>query len=304
MNVPRPVMQAVSGVPADNYGGKRPTRPTHITLHHIVGDAPAALARFRQPVGVSSTFVIGSDGTIYQVLPIDTIPYTDGNYRSNLRAITIEHAGGHPTVPYTDAMYNASAQLCAWLRQEYGIPESNILLHRDVIDRTAYPGGTACPGALDTERIKRESTKQLEDEPVIRDLDNEYWRWNKLGIQIRGRDLTRDEFRASAVGRTWLNALEILSDDPEADNATNDQNTGSRASNEKWLITINRLQAERDEMQANLVKANQRIDALQSELEASKTNTATAIETATKKAPTATKSNWFVRLVAALMPKP
>jgi len=59
------------------------------------------------------------------------------------------------------------------------------------------------------------------DEKMINDADNEYYRWNKLATQIRGRDLfSRQEFRNAAVGRTWLAAMEILSDDKEANVAT------------------------------------------------------------------------------------
>ena len=58
------------------------------------------------------------------------------------------------------------------------------------------------------------------NEMPIKDTDAEYSRWKKTIMQIRGRtndNVTRQEFRNAAVGRTWLQALEILSDNPEAD---------------------------------------------------------------------------------------
>lgn len=63
-----------------------------------------------------------------------------------------------------------------------------------------------------------------EGEDMIQDSDNEFSRWRKLATQVRGRHqgFTRDEFRNSAVGRTWLQAIEILSDDPEADDYYSD----------------------------------------------------------------------------------
>lgn len=64
---------------------------------------------------------------------------------------------------------------------------------------------------------------QVIGEPMIQDADNEYGRWRKLGMQIRGRDLTIAEFRKNAVGMTWLRAMEILSDNKEADVATEAQ---------------------------------------------------------------------------------
>lgn len=125
---------------------------SRITFHHIVGDAPAAINTFNAGNrGDSSSYIIGSDGHIYQYVPENDTPWTDANWDSNCRSITIEHAGGHPSVPYTAAMYEASAQLVAYLINKYGI--SDFKRHRDVIDRSRYPGGTACPGDLNVEAI-------------------------------------------------------------------------------------------------------------------------------------------------------
>lgn len=156
--IPKPhIVSKIGIVPASSQGGVR-GNPTHITLHHIVGDAAGALAEAAKVSRqMSFTFTIGSDGTIYQALPINIMPYTDGNPTSNRRAVTIEHAGGHPSVPYTEAMYASSIHLCAWLRQEYGIPEQNMLRHQQV---SSQP--TACPGGLNTDRIKASSTAMLQ----------------------------------------------------------------------------------------------------------------------------------------------
>lgn len=81
------------------------------------------------------------------------------------------------------------------------------------------------------------------DMELIRDTDNEYGRWSKLFHQVRGRSGSRDEFRQSAVGRTWLNAIEILSDDPEADRAQDAQNVGQVAIRDNWQGQIESLQA-------------------------------------------------------------
>jgi hypothetical protein len=78
-------------------------------------------------------------------------------------------------------------------------------------------------------------------EAMISDADNEYGRWNKLFRQIRGRNAGRDEFRAAAVGRSWLSAMEILSDSPEADQATRWQETGQVATNDNWPQQIHIL---------------------------------------------------------------
>lgn len=151
-----------------NFESGRQAIVSRITFHHIVGDAQAALNRFQDTNDeVSSTYVIGSDGTIYQCVADNDTSYADGNYDSNSRTISIEHAGGLPEVPYTDAMYTASIQLVAWLIQTYHI--SDFKRHRDVIDKARYPGGTACPGNLDVERIVNGAQTLLKGE----DMPNE-----------------------------------------------------------------------------------------------------------------------------------
>jgi septal ring factor EnvC (AmiA/AmiB activator) len=58
---------------------------------------------------------------------------------------------------------------------------------------------------------------------MIPDQDNYYWRYNKAMQNIRGRQMTRDEFRKNFVGRSHLTMLEAMLDDPEADKATDFQ---------------------------------------------------------------------------------
>lgn len=151
MSVTKPNVEVLNPNP-NVYTPGRSKPISRITFHHIVGDAPAAISTFNAGVrGDSSSYIIGSDGHIYQYVPENDTPWTDGNWDSNCRSITIEHAGGHPSVPYTDAMYEASAHLVAYLINKYGI--GDFKRHRDVIDTSRYPGGTACPGDLSMERI-------------------------------------------------------------------------------------------------------------------------------------------------------
>lgn len=57
----------------------------------------------------------------------------------------------------------------------------------------------------------------------IPDADNYFNRYNKLMFQVRGRNLSREEFRKNIAGLSDLQAIERISDNPEADNATNAQ---------------------------------------------------------------------------------
>lgn len=76
---------------------------------------------------------------------------------------------------------------------------------------------------------------------IIQDAENWYGRCNKTMIQIRGRSLGRNEF-ANFVGREFLTFVEAVSDNPEADQATNWQTVGMTAVRDKWDQQIYGLQ--------------------------------------------------------------
>lgn len=141
-------MIKVTGIPAGNHGPARPaSQVTQATFHHIVGDAAGAIAEMRKASRqMSWSFCVGSDGKIYEGTGIGTVPYCDGNYASNKRSVSTEHAGGLPSVPYTAKMYASSIKLHAWLIDQLGI--KSFKRHRDVSDTP-----TACPGGLDVEKI-------------------------------------------------------------------------------------------------------------------------------------------------------
>lgn len=70
---------------------------------------------------------------------------------------------------------------------------------------------------------------------MIPDDDNYYWRWGKkAAMQIRGRELSRAEFSKYLAGQSGTRALEILSDDPEADRIQEAQTLGVLARKDNW----------------------------------------------------------------------
>lgn len=159
-----------------------------------------------------------------------------------------------------------------------------------------------------------------EEEPMITDSDAEYWRWNKLGLEIRNRDLSREEFRKAAVGMTWLRAIEILSDSDEADRAMQMQAIGTVAMANDWAGQIASFQNQLKALQSKVDELSQRptrdtLEAVQRQLEVFQTASKTANQaiaeppkiSATKATPAPTsesrKVSLFVKLLAALMPK-
>ena len=106
--------------------------------------------------------------------------------------------------------------------------------------------------------------------PMINDADNEYWRWNKLFYQIRGRNASRQEFKNAAVGRNWLTAMEILSDDGEADQATHAQNIGQIAVKDNWEGQIVGLVRDKTALTDQAKSLSEQIEIQKKEIEALK----------------------------------
>lgn len=103
---------------------------------------------------------------------------------------------------------------------------------------------------------------------MIQDTEHEYVRWANLSKFVRGRanekrelvPLTRDEFRKSAVGKTWLTAIEIMMDDPEANLALSALNLGVLAREDQWEKQIADLQS------AKLTDAEKRLQSIKDAL--------------------------------------
>ena len=89
----------------------------------------------------------------------------------------------------------------------------------------------------------------------IPDADNYFGRYNKLMLQVRGRNMTRDEFRKNIVGVSDLTAVERISDNVESDRATEAQQwaLANRATVEKRIVD---LQKAVEDMSGKLSQAN------------------------------------------------
>lgn len=141
-----------------------------IILHTMDGTVEGANARFNNPASqVSAHYGVGLDGKLYQWCDEDNVAYHSGNYHVNQTSIGIEHEdGGNYNDPRPDILYASSAKLVADICKFYQIPcdSEHIFKHSSVIDRTIYPGGTACPDALDTDRIISMANDILNPKPV------------------------------------------------------------------------------------------------------------------------------------------
>lgn len=137
-------------LPADpsNYTNGRETAVNKITLHHMAGIMSSAQCAkvFQVPGrGGSSTYGIGVDGDIACYVDEDNTPWTDSNWASNSRSITIENSnsatGGD--WPVSDATLNSCIKLCADIAKRYNmgslVPGQNLTWH-------SMYAATTCPG--------------------------------------------------------------------------------------------------------------------------------------------------------------
>lgn len=87
-------------------------------------------------VSASSHYIIGSDGTILQCIPLDEVAY--GNYPRNDDTVSIECCHPHSDGRFTDATIRSLIRLTGWLCRELSLNEKHIIRHYDV-------SGKNCP---------------------------------------------------------------------------------------------------------------------------------------------------------------
>lgn len=116
----------------------------YIVIHDTEEDYPGTIRTFRNPGGCcSANYVVdgeagGAYPTVTQLVHNKDIAYQAGNYWVNQHSIGIEHVGfaDAPNGYYTQKLYDASAQLVAYLCAVYNIP----------IDRAHILGHGSVPG--------------------------------------------------------------------------------------------------------------------------------------------------------------
>lgn len=87
-------------------------------------------------VSASSHYIIGSDGTILQCIPLDEVAY--GNYPRNDDTVSIECCHPNSDGRFTDATIKSLIRLTGWLCRELSLNEKHIIRHYDV-------SGKNCP---------------------------------------------------------------------------------------------------------------------------------------------------------------
>lgn len=163
--VPKPQI-IWKGAHPNNYTVGRPggKRNGQETFHHVVGSADSAVIVFQNPNRGGSAHFIVTDkpNVIYQMVDINNTAWTDSNWASNLRAITVEHHGDWRGGYNNATVRENAAKLCAWLRDQG-------LVNHAVRHRQVATNGTICPADLPVESIWDRATQIINH---YRNLDN------------------------------------------------------------------------------------------------------------------------------------
>jgi hypothetical protein len=92
-------------------------------------------------------FIIGHTGEVFKAQPIEQSSWHCTNYQANLVSIGICFLGNFEHIEMPTEQFNTGVQLIKTLMQQYNIPLTNILRHRDVVsDITHTTNSTECPG--------------------------------------------------------------------------------------------------------------------------------------------------------------
>lgn len=102
-------------------------------------------------LGISAHWLIGRDGTIWELAPETAKAYHAGRSRfRDLRNLNSTFFGiefvGDSAHQFTDTQYRVAAQLVRYLRAKYSVPSSWIRGHQEVSDKRARPDPKIDPG--------------------------------------------------------------------------------------------------------------------------------------------------------------
>ena len=161
-----PVLVDATGGPRFCHWGKETPRsrpPTEIVLHYSSGPPDISFDRVviyltkANPRHVSAHFVVGREGQVALICPLNVIAWHAGKWSRNCTSIGIECVHANDDGPYPDAQLEALVRLCAQLCELFGIdPATGIVGHRDIMP-------TVCPRGLDVDWVKTQVKGQLDD---------------------------------------------------------------------------------------------------------------------------------------------
>ncbi len=111
--------------------------------------------QFTHTTKASSHYVIGLEGEILQIIPLEEISYASNS--RNTDTIAIECCHPDTTGKFTDQTYESLVNLVAWLCKKYGLNSDSVMRHYDIT-------GKSCPKYfVDNEDAWQKFLKDVQD---------------------------------------------------------------------------------------------------------------------------------------------
>ncbi len=162
-DIPIPFPIEFVDIPKSNYRERETgVVPDCIAIHIAEGSKASVIATFKDPSSAkSSHFLVNKDGSITQFVSTTKVAFCQGNIDNpvnelvmnrtpnpNSYTLSIEHEG-FGTQDITPAQYQATARLCKFLHDKWGVPlnRTHIFGHREVYSPKI------CPGMINVEKI-------------------------------------------------------------------------------------------------------------------------------------------------------
>ncbi len=155
-----PLPLAYHFIPSPNFDHRPPGATVSCVVLHstVVPTTEETVKIFLDPKReVSAHFVVGKDGQIIQMVPVEKRAWhagdsvLDGKSRVNEYSVGIEMVNlndGHD--PYPDAQVHAVAGIIRFLRSRYDLPDSHIVSHEKI---ALPPGRKSDPANFDFPRL-------------------------------------------------------------------------------------------------------------------------------------------------------
>lgn len=109
-----------------NYtgGNRSPSDVRWLVMHTIEGSYEAGYSWFQNPdANASSHFVVGNQpGQIMQMVDIEDIAWTQGNWGYNKTGISIEMEGYANRTDFDDTLYQQAAEVARWVCDNWDVP--------------------------------------------------------------------------------------------------------------------------------------------------------------------------------------
>ncbi len=127
----------------DSRPGYKLTELKNIVVHYIGNAGTTADQNWRNfennKPQTSAHFIIGLDGEILWLIPLDEVAWAIGTTEGNYTSISIECCHPDASGKFTDATYESLVKLVSWLCNKFDLSADDVLRHYDY-ERTSSDG--------------------------------------------------------------------------------------------------------------------------------------------------------------------